>query len=71
MQQLGLCVRFFGNIKFLPEDLQIIIAEITQKTKNNKNFFLNFCFSYTSRDEMSTSIRDVNEGILKKYLKVT
>lgn len=71
MKQLGLCVRFFGNIKYLPDDLQVVIAEITLMTKNNKNFFLNFCFSYTSRDEMSTSIKDVNEGILNKYLQVT
>lgn len=70
MKKIGVCFRFFGNLKYLPEDLKIVIAQIVEITKNNKNFFLNLCFSYTSRDEMSTSIRDVNDAINKKYLRL-
>jgi ditrans,polycis-polyprenyl diphosphate synthase len=36
IQQNGVCFRVLGNISLLPDDIQQIIAEGVNMTKNNK-----------------------------------
>jgi len=59
----GVCIRVLGNITLLPKDIQEMIAEASNFTKHNSRAILNVCFSYTSRDEICTAMREVAEGV--------
>ena len=49
----GVCVKVIGNIGLLPDDIQKLIFETEECTKNNQGKRLNVAFAYTSRDEMT------------------
>ena len=53
LREHGVRVKVIGNIHLLPEDLQELIAEAEQCTKDNAKRTLNVAFSYTSREEMT------------------
>ncbi|XP_031827321.1 dehydrodolichyl diphosphate synthase subunit [Nomia melanderi] len=59
----GLCVRIIGNLLLLPESIQKLIAEAMIFTKDHNKAFLNIAFAYTSRDEITNSIKDVIKGV--------
>lgn len=40
-------MRVIGNIRLLPEDLQKLIAEAMETTKDNNKAVLNVAFAYT------------------------
>lgn len=60
-------INFPGNISLLPEDIQEIIRKTEEKTKNNKNYIINFCIAYGGHDEI---IHAVNKAV-EKGKKVT
>lgn len=63
LHERGICIRIIGNMSLLPVDIQQFMAEAVLLTQNNKEAFLNVAFSYTSRDEITHSIRTVAEGV--------
>lgn len=63
LNEQGICIRIIGNTTMLPEDIQQFMAEAVLQTRNNTKAFLNVAFSYTSRDEITHSIRTVAEGV--------
>lgn len=68
----GVCIRVLGNLELLPRDVLEAIARAVNFTRNNDRAFLNVCFSYTSRHEMTEAIRrlargTVDEMILPRY----
>lgn len=63
LNERGICFRLIGNWSLLPPDLQKCAAEAMLLTKNNNKAVLNVAFAYTSRDEMTHSIKDIVEGI--------
>lgn len=69
LHERGICIRIIGNTSLLPEDIQKFMAEAVLLTKDNKQAFLNVAFSYTSRDEITHSIRTVAEGVARKQLR--
>lgn len=69
IHEYGLCVRVLGNISLLPRDIQEIIAEVVTFSKDNSRAILNVCFAYTSRDEISTAMKEVAEGVSLGLLK--
>ncbi|ANB12157.1 Rer2p [Sugiyamaella lignohabitans] len=57
--QYGLRIRVIGNRSLLPPDV-IEVAEKAEKlTRNNTKAVLNICFPYTSRDDVTNSIRRI------------
>lgn len=58
-EQYGIRIRILGNTKLLPADVQHILHETEEMTKNNARAVLNVCFPYTSRDEMTHAIKGV------------
>ena len=42
-------VNFIGRIQMFPKDIQEIMQELMEKTKNNKKFILNFAMAYSGR----------------------
>lgn len=65
----GLCIRALGNLAMLPDDIQQLVAEVMLYSKDNDTSFLNVCFAYTSREEISTAVRDLAEGVEHGLLK--
>lgn len=71
LNKRGVCVRLIGNLSYLPQDIQNIIAEVVNLSKNNTRAFLNICLAYSSQDEISTAIKDVAEGVQMGLLKTS
>lgn len=80
----GVCIRFVGDIKRLPQDLQNIVEELQKQTEKNYKCHLNVCVAYTARHEMVEGINclvkgvkdnkilasDINEHLFEQVLKV-
>ncbi|KAI8636101.1 di-trans,poly-cis-decaprenylcistransferase [Parasitella parasitica] len=54
-------VRFLGDISRLPQNVQDVVCKVSEQTKKNKRRIFNVCCPYTSRDEMTTAIKDTIE----------
>ncbi|KAI8976093.1 di-trans,poly-cis-decaprenylcistransferase [Pilobolus umbonatus] len=64
--QIG--VRFLGNKSHLPQNVFEVTEKVTAYTQHHTKRILNVCCPYTSRDEMTTAIRDtinlVKQGVM-------
>lgn len=65
----GICIRVIGNLSLLPDDIKKMIAEAMLMTKNNKKAILNVAFAYTARDEITSAIQTVVEGLQKQEIE--
>ncbi|XP_040474993.1 dehydrodolichyl diphosphate synthase complex subunit DHDDS isoform X4 [Ursus maritimus] len=63
LQKHGVCIRVLGDLHLLPLDLQELIAQAVQATTNYNKCFLNVCFAYTSRHEISNAVREMAWGV--------
>ncbi|XP_053695570.1 dehydrodolichyl diphosphate synthase complex subunit DHDDS [Sabethes cyaneus] len=63
LRERGIRIRVIGNIGLLPVSVQKSIRTAVLETENNSKAFLNVAFAYTSRDEMTHSIRAVAKGV--------
>lgn len=75
-------VKVIGRVNLVPDNLQKIIAQVEEATKDYDNEFLNFAFAYGGRAEIvdaakviaekvkngELKVDDVNEAIFEKYL---
>ncbi|CAZ82144.1 unnamed protein product [Tuber melanosporum] len=59
MDRYGASLRILGHRSLLRQDVLEAIEQATEMTKHNDKAILNVCFPYTSRDEMTTAIRDI------------
>lgn len=69
LNRRGICIRMIGNWRLLPLDLQKCMADVMLLTKDNNKAFLNVAFSYTSRDEITESIREIVDGVKRNELE--
>lgn len=69
LNRRGICVRMIGNWTLLPADLQKAMAEAMLLTRHNTKAYLNVAFAYTSRDEMTESMRDILDGVEREELE--
>jgi ditrans,polycis-polyprenyl diphosphate synthase len=63
LHEKGVKIRVIGNIDMLPSDVQKVVAEATLLTRDNNKSILNVAFAYTSRDEITNSIKSIVEGV--------
>lgn len=70
LNERGICVRIVGNLSLLPTDLLSVIAKLMLMTRKNKRRVWNIAFAYTSRDEMTESIRTIVNGVNRLELNV-
>ncbi|KAG5311723.1 DHDDS synthase, partial [Acromyrmex insinuator] len=68
-QDDGICIRVFGNLSLLPEDICKLIAEVMIVTRENNRIFINFAVAYTSRDEITHAIKDISNTCIY-FIKV-
>lgn len=66
----GICIRIVGNLSMLPTDIQRQMAEAVLLTKDNKAAVLNVAFAYTSRDEITESLRNIVKGVQDNKLLI-
>lgn len=71
IQKHGVSIRVLGNIQLLPKDVQEIIAEAVNISKNNTRAILNVALAYTSREEMCTAMKEITEGVKSGILKTS
>uniref|UniRef100_T1IIK3 Alkyl transferase n=1 Tax=Strigamia maritima TaxID=126957 RepID=T1IIK3_STRMM len=65
----NMCFRFIGNLELLPQDVQILMSEVSEMTKENTGRILNIFAAYTSREEIARAIREVANGVERGWLK--
>lgn len=56
-------VNFIGRINLFPEDLQNIMNELMQKTKNFNKFILNFAIAYGGREEIVDAVKKIADDL--------
>ena len=61
----GVCIRALGDLELLPKDVLESVARAVNFTRGNDRAFLNVCFSYTSRHEMTEAIRRLAKGTVE------
>ncbi len=79
----GIKVKFIGNISKLPEDVQGLIEEIKDLTKDNSKLILTIALSYGSQSEIAGAMRvlgakiksgelspeDIDETLISRHLE--
>uniref|UniRef100_A0A182N470 Alkyl transferase n=1 Tax=Anopheles dirus TaxID=7168 RepID=A0A182N470_9DIPT len=63
LHERGICIRIIGNWDLLEPDIRRSIAEAVLLTRDNRTAILNVAFAYTSRDEITHSIRTVAQAV--------
>lgn len=63
LKEKGVRIKVIGNLDMLPKDIQKTLAEAMLLTKDNNKSILNVAFAYTSRDEITSSVKSIMEGI--------
>ena len=58
LDRYGASVRILGQRELVKPDVLEVIDRVVELTSRNKDAILNVCFPYTSRDEITTAIRD-------------
>ena len=66
----GIALRVIGNLKRLPEKLQLQLISAVEKTKENTGMTLNVALSYSGREEIVTAVRRMVESVQGKTLSV-
>lgn len=49
-------ISFIGNLNLVPKDIKKTCLELQEKTKENNNYRINFCFAYGGRQELTQAI---------------
>lgn len=58
LDRYGAKVRILGRLDLLRPDVLAAVNRAVEMTSNNGDCVLNICFPYTSRDEITTAVRD-------------
>jgi tritrans,polycis-undecaprenyl-diphosphate synthase [geranylgeranyl-diphosphate specific] len=67
----GIKVRFIGRINLFPKDVQATMRALMEKTKNNKNYVINFAMAYGGRAEIVDAARNIVKDIESGKLKAS
>ncbi|MFH1358429.1 MAG: polyprenyl diphosphate synthase [archaeon] len=81
IQRNGIKMKFIGDLDLLPENIKELCHKLEEETKDNDNFFVNFCVAYGGKQELvqavkkilknKVNVEDVSEDLIKDnlYLK--
>ena len=64
----GVCIRVLGDLELLPRDVLESVARAVNFSRHNDKAFLNVCFSYTARHEMTEAIRRLAVGAQEEMI---
>ncbi|XP_068997766.1 dehydrodolichyl diphosphate synthase complex subunit DHDDS isoform X2 [Embiotoca jacksoni] len=71
LEKHGVCIRVLGDLNMLPLDLQQLIAKAVVTTSSHNKCFLNVCFAYTSRFEITNAVREMASGVEQGLIKAS
>ncbi len=71
LQEKGIRVNFLGRLWMLDEELQEIFNELSEKTKNNSNFIVNFAIAYGGRQEVVDATIKLAEKVKSGELNIS
>ncbi|XP_067945902.1 dehydrodolichyl diphosphate synthase complex subunit DHDDS-like [Watersipora subatra] len=69
LEEHGVKVRVLGDISLMPADIQKLIAQAVSLSSEYNRAFLNVCIAYTSREEMTSAIKLVADGLVNGKLQ--
>ncbi|XP_029927648.1 dehydrodolichyl diphosphate synthase complex subunit DHDDS [Myripristis murdjan] len=69
LEKHSVCIRVLGDLTMLPLDLQQLIAKAVFETRTHNKCFLNVCFAYTSRHEITNAVREMAWGVEQGLIK--
>ncbi|MDO8628535.1 MAG: polyprenyl diphosphate synthase [Nanoarchaeota archaeon] len=56
-------LRFIGRLHMLPQDVQERMQELTEKTKNNTQYIINFAIAYGGRAEVVDAVQKLAQDV--------
>lgn len=65
-----ICVRFIGRTWMFPKEVQESMKKLTEKTKNNKPYTINFAMAYGGREEVIDAVKKIADSVKKGELDV-
>ncbi|TVY57958.1 Dehydrodolichyl diphosphate synthase complex subunit SPAC4D7.04c [Lachnellula suecica] len=65
LERYGACIRVLGQRELIRPDVLEAVEKAVDVTKNNGDCFLNICFPYTSREEITTAIKGTVDDFSK------
>lgn len=63
-------VKVIGRLDMFPKDISKAMLDIMEKTKNHKNFTVNFAMAYGGRQEITDAVKKIAKGVEKGKIKV-
>lgn len=69
-EQYGVQIRILGDMDLVPDDVKEVLLKAQEITKHNQRAILNVCWSYTSRDDITHSIKEIVWKTSKNKLDV-
>ncbi|ODM87564.1 Dehydrodolichyl diphosphate syntase complex subunit DHDDS [Orchesella cincta] len=63
--------QIIGDWSLFPNDLKPIIAKLMAETRNNRKITVNFAFVYTGRNEITSGVKHLLNGVANKALKLS
>ena len=71
LHEKGIRINVLGDITLFPAHITKTMAQLELETLNNTEFCLSLCVAYTSRDEITTSVSCMAQGVVQGKLRVT
>ncbi|MBW2969356.1 di-trans,poly-cis-decaprenylcistransferase [Candidatus Woesearchaeota archaeon] len=65
-----ICVRFIGRTWMFPKEVQKSMKKLTENTKNNKPYTINFAMAYGGREELIDAVKKIADSVKKGELDV-
>jgi tritrans,polycis-undecaprenyl-diphosphate synthase [geranylgeranyl-diphosphate specific] len=63
VQSEGVRIRFLGRIELFGEEIEGLMRQIMEKTKNNSTYKLNLAMAYGGREEITDAVRKIAEKV--------
>lgn len=70
LNKYGARIRVLGEHQLLPPEVQAKVNKAVGLSQHNNKAILNVCFPYTSRDEITTAIREVVKDYMQPLTKL-
>ncbi|XP_063994827.1 dehydrodolichyl diphosphate synthase complex subunit DHDDS isoform X2 [Diachasmimorpha longicaudata] len=71
LMENGVRISVIGNLSLIPDNLRQLMAEAMLITKDNDKAFLNIAFAYTSRDEITETVKTIAEGVRNNAISLS
>jgi undecaprenyl diphosphate synthase len=70
LNEKGIKIVFSKKESGLPDKLENIIKDVTEKTKNNKNGIFNVCINYGGQDEIVDVVKKISKKVLDGNINI-